>query len=52
MKRKIFMLIAALFVHGAGTAAEARTLKLGTLAPEGSVWHETIRDMAEAWKLT
>ena len=50
MKRKILMLVAALIVHGASTAAEARILKLGTLAPEGSIWHETIRDMAEAWK--
>ena len=50
MKRTILALIAALLVHGASTAASARTIKLGTLAPEGSVWHETIRDMAEAWK--
>jgi len=52
MKRTILMLVAALIVHGASTSAAARTLKLGTLAPEGSVWHETIRDMAEAWKAT
>jgi len=44
------MLVAAVIVHGASTAAVARTLKLGTLAPEGSIWYETIRDMAEAWK--
>jgi TRAP-type C4-dicarboxylate transport system substrate-binding protein len=50
MKRTILMVIAALFVHGASTAAVARTIKLGTLAPEGSIWHEIIRDMAEAWK--
>ncbi len=50
MKRTTLMLIAALIVHGASTAAVARTIKLGTLAPEGSIWHEIIRDMAEAWK--
>ncbi len=50
MKRTILALIAALLVHGVSTAASARTIKLGTLAPEGSIWHEIIRDMAEAWK--
>ena len=50
MRRTILMLVAAVIVHGASTAAVARTLKLGTLAPEGSIWYETIRDMAEAWK--
>ena len=30
--------------------APAETLKLGTLAPEGSPWYEAIRDIAEAWK--
>ena len=37
MKRTILMLITALFVHGASPAASARTIKLGTLAPEGSI---------------
>ena len=50
MKRTILALLAALLVHGAGAAASARTIKLGTLAPEGSIWNEIIRDMAEAWK--
>ena len=26
------------------------TLKLGTLAPEGSVWDNIMRDMGEQWK--
>lgn len=30
--------------------ASAQTIKLGTLAPEGSPWHGIIRDMTEAWK--
>jgi len=28
----------------------AQTIKLGTLAPEGSPWHQIIRDIAESWK--
>ena len=28
----------------------AQTIKMGTLAPEGSVWHNVLRDMAEDWK--
>lgn len=51
MKRTALALIAALLVHGASTAVSARTIKLGTLAPEGSIWHEIIRDMAESWKM-
>ncbi|MCH7630298.1 MAG: TRAP transporter substrate-binding protein DctP [Proteobacteria bacterium] len=30
--------------------ALAQTIKLGTLAPEGSVWHNVLRDMAEDWR--
>jgi TRAP-type C4-dicarboxylate transport system substrate-binding protein len=36
------------------TAAHARaatvTIKLGTLAPAGSAWHEALRDMAQRWE--
>ncbi len=28
----------------------AQTIKMGTLAPEGSVWHNVLRDMAEDWR--
>lgn len=34
---------------GAAPVASAQTLKLGTLAPEGSVWHTVLRDMGDAW---
>jgi TRAP-type C4-dicarboxylate transport system substrate-binding protein len=27
-----------------------QVIKLGTLAPEGSPWHSTLRDMAESWR--
>jgi TRAP-type C4-dicarboxylate transport system substrate-binding protein len=30
--------------------AQDQTVKLGTLAPEGSAWHDITRDMAESWK--
>ncbi len=30
--------------------AGAATIKLGTLAPEGSPWHEILIDMVEAWE--
>lgn len=43
------LLIALSFSWHAGIAA-ANTIKLGTLAPEGSPWHEALRDMAETWK--
>ncbi|HSC71045.1 MAG TPA: TRAP transporter substrate-binding protein DctP, partial [Candidatus Methylomirabilis sp.] len=35
-----------------GSPAPAQTIKLGTLAPEGSPWYNIIRDMTEAWKRT
>lgn len=31
------------------TPAQAQTIKLGTLAPEGSPWYNIIRDMSETW---
>ncbi|MGH7186179.1 MAG: TRAP transporter substrate-binding protein DctP, partial [Pseudomonadota bacterium] len=31
-------------------SAEVVKIKLGTLAPEGSPWHDALRDMAEEWK--
>ncbi len=49
MKRTIAPLLALAMLFAAGFPASARTVKLGTLAPEGSVWHRIIRDMAEAW---
>ena len=41
---------AAALLAAASQPALAETLKLGTLAPEGSPWHEGIRDIAEDWK--
>lgn len=43
------------FIAGAAAlsiaiSASGQTLKLGTLAPEGSPWHEILVDIAEGWK--
>jgi TRAP-type C4-dicarboxylate transport system substrate-binding protein len=34
----------------AGTRAEALTIKMATLAPEGSIWYNLLREMADEWK--
>jgi TRAP-type C4-dicarboxylate transport system substrate-binding protein len=34
----------------ASLSAQAQTIKFGTLAPEGSPWHQIARDMAAQWK--
>ena len=50
MKRLVIPILAALALLTATLPASARTIKHGTLAPEGSPWHDILRDMAEAWK--
>ncbi len=35
-----------------GASAEQVTIKLGTLAPQGSTWHELLKDMAQRWEQT
>ncbi len=45
----ILALVAAI-VAGTALPASAERIKLGTLAPEGSPWHNAIRDLAEAWR--
>ncbi|MFQ5538711.1 MAG: TRAP transporter substrate-binding protein DctP [Gemmatimonadota bacterium] len=51
MKRRVVaMVMSGLLL--ATVPASALTIKLGTLAPEGSPWYSIIRDMAEAWKET
>ena len=50
MRRIIVTLLALSIVSGMGHAAAAQTVKLGTLAPEGSSWHRIIRDLAEQWR--
>jgi TRAP-type C4-dicarboxylate transport system substrate-binding protein len=51
MKRMILVPLLALMVLVAtNLPAGAATIKLGTLAPEGSPWHEIMIDMVAAWK--
>lgn len=49
MKRFVAALLALAFALAALPAA-AQTIKLGTLAPEGSVWYRVLREMGEDWK--
>jgi len=42
--------IAALAVLLAVPAAAQTTIKLGTLAPQGSTWHELLKEMAQRWE--
>ena len=51
MKIIIVAVLTAIALAGANASAAAQTIKLGTLAPEGSPWYNSVRDMAEAWKV-
>jgi TRAP-type transport system periplasmic protein len=58
MTRKVrsmaWCLVAGLsvWIAPSGTAgAQTVHVKLGTLAPEGSAWHEIMRDMGEQWRI-
>lgn len=50
--KKITAVVALAFLTVAGLGAQeaAVTLKLGTLAPEGTVWDNIMRDMGDQWK--
>jgi TRAP-type C4-dicarboxylate transport system substrate-binding protein len=48
MKLKSIITVSFLFLLFTG--AEALTVKMGTLAPEGSPWHKLLREMAEEWR--
>ncbi len=50
MKRTLMQFVALSILAGAISPAAAQEIKLATLAPEGSPWHEVMRDLAEAWK--
>ncbi len=43
------MLAAALLAAAPCALAQDVTIKLGTLAPVGSTWHELLKEMAEKW---
>lgn len=49
MKRLVTAFL-ALVIALAAFPSLAQTIKLGTLAPEGSVWYRVLREMGEDWK--
>ena len=42
--------VAVLFAAGAASAQAPVKIKLGTLAPQGSAWHQLLLEMAGKWK--
>jgi TRAP-type transport system periplasmic protein len=44
------LVVAALAVLIASTAQAQVTIKLGTLAPAGSTWHEILKELAQRWE--
>lgn len=50
MKLVVAAFLAGACLLGTGRAEAVETIKLGTLAPQGSPWYEITRDMAETWK--
>lgn len=49
MTRPLLLTLLAL-ASAAHARAETVTIKLGTLAPAGSAWHEALKDMAQRWE--
>jgi TRAP-type C4-dicarboxylate transport system substrate-binding protein len=43
------LLVAALLTLSASALAQDVTIKLGTLAPQGSSWHTLLKELAEKW---
>jgi TRAP-type C4-dicarboxylate transport system substrate-binding protein len=50
MTRILASYFAASVLVCASVPSYAQTIKLGTLAPEGSPWHQVIRDIGESWR--
>jgi len=50
MMRSAFAALCLSVLLCGSVAAETRTIKLGTLAPKGSPWHEILLDMAAEWE--
>src|ERR1041384_1598673 len=51
MRRTLVAGLVSLIALAAGAAAQAQTvtIKLGTMAPDGSTWHLLLKDMGEKW---
>ncbi len=48
--RRLIIATFAIALIAAPAAARAETIKLATLAPKGSPWHEILEDMAAEWE--
>jgi TRAP-type C4-dicarboxylate transport system substrate-binding protein len=48
VKKLLVAALALAFCHTAG--AQTTTIKLGTLAPQGSTWHDLLREMGQRWE--
>jgi TRAP-type C4-dicarboxylate transport system substrate-binding protein len=46
---KKLLVAAALVLAASAASAQEVTVKLGTLAPNGSTWHKLLQEMAEKW---
>jgi TRAP-type C4-dicarboxylate transport system substrate-binding protein len=49
MKSLLTVLLAIGLLTGMNNSVASQTIKLATLAPEGSPWHQMLQDMAKAW---
>lgn len=50
MMRSVLLMLGAVALLLQPVAAHAKTIKLATLAPKGSPWHEILVDMAAEWE--
>jgi TRAP-type C4-dicarboxylate transport system substrate-binding protein len=50
MEKKLLMLTIMAGAVSASALANAQTIKMGTVAPEGSAWHQTFKRIDEGWR--
>ena len=50
MKKAAFLLLLSLAIVASPLSASALTVKLGTVAPEGSPWHDGLLEIASEWQ--
>ena len=46
----IALAIASVILCAAGVGAAPPLVKLGTVAPDGSSWHQILKEMGERWR--
>ena len=50
MRRPMFLTLCLMLAGSAPTLAEELIIKLGTVAPEGSVWHDALLQVRQDWR--